>query len=219
MPGDDNSIFGNLPPQIDWSAPPRPTFPSNPADSNYSMPARIGSALGIEGRRLGNFLWGAVTLPGDVATGKTTMADDEAQKRVMDLSSLITPGPIAGGSQRGALSAGWGGVGMKKVFGGPLAGGEFSPELSAQLNNRSFVGPAANEPPPLTGPFGPGALRGDLGDAETQIQRFTGLLSNAKTREQADFYRSQLQMHSKAAQDIREQLRIFGPKVVEPPFI
>jgi len=108
MAGEDNMIFGNLPPQIDWNAPPQPTFPANPADSRYSMPARIGSALGIEAGRIGRGLWSAATLPGDVATGKTTMADPQAQRRLMDLTQATTLGP-GGGAEApvSAFTTGW----------------------------------------------------------------------------------------------------------------
>jgi len=108
MSGWDQTLFGNLPqpyPQIDWDAPPQPTFPANPADPRYSMLARIGSALGIEASRLGQGVWSAATLPGDIATGKTSMADPEAQQRAMDLASYVTMAPGASAPE-GALTAG-----------------------------------------------------------------------------------------------------------------
>jgi hypothetical protein len=115
MAGSDDAIFGNLPPppspapNIDWDAPTLPTFPADPADPRYSMPARIGSALGIQAGRIGQGLWSAATLPGDVATGKTTMADPEAQQRVMNLASTATlgPGAMGPGAPAGALTTGW----------------------------------------------------------------------------------------------------------------
>lgn len=111
MAGWDDQMFGNLPrrrqqPQIDWDAPPQPTFPANPSDPNYSMPARIGSALGIEAKRAGNWLYNAATVPGDVARGRASMADPATQSRVMDLSSLVSGGPLAGGTPEDALSMG-----------------------------------------------------------------------------------------------------------------
>ena len=116
MAGEDNMIFGNLPPQIDWNAPPQPTFPANPADSRYSMPARIGSALGIEAGRIGRGLWSAATLPGDVATGKTTMADPQAQRRLMDLTQATTLGPGGGADAPvGAVTTGWAPSAWKKL--------------------------------------------------------------------------------------------------------
>ena len=104
----------NAQPSIDWSAPPQPTFPANPADPRYSMPARIGSALGIEGSRIGQGLWNAATLPGDIATGKTTMADPQAQNRVMDLASAATFGPRASAPE-GALTTGWAPAGWREL--------------------------------------------------------------------------------------------------------
>lgn len=112
MAGWDDSLFGNLPtrrrqqPQLDLNAPPQPTFPANPADPNYSMPARIGSAIGIEAQRAGNWLYNAATVPGDVARGKASMSDPATQSRVMDLSSLVSGGPLAGGTPEDALSMG-----------------------------------------------------------------------------------------------------------------
>jgi hypothetical protein len=101
-----DSVFANLPPQ--------PTFPANPADPRYSMPARIGSAIGIEAKRIGQGLWNAATLPGDIATGKTTMADPQAQNRVMDLASAATFGPGASAPE-GALTTGWAPGAWKKL--------------------------------------------------------------------------------------------------------
>jgi hypothetical protein len=105
MAGDD-SIFGNL--------PTMPTFPSDPSDPRYSMLARIGSAIGIEAKRMGQGLWNAATLPGDVATGKTTMADPQAQNRVMDLASAATFSP-RGGVPEGAFTTGWAPSAWKKL--------------------------------------------------------------------------------------------------------
>jgi hypothetical protein len=99
---------------IDWNAPPQPTFPANPADPRYSMPARIGSALAIEAGRIGRGLWSTATLPGDVATGKTTMADPEAQNRVMNLASTVTFGSGASAPE-GALTTGWAPAAWKKL--------------------------------------------------------------------------------------------------------
>jgi len=101
-----DSVFSNL--------PPLPTFPANPSDQRYSMLARIGSALGIEGKRIGQGLWNAATLSGDVATGKTTMADPQAQTRVMDLASAATFGPRAPAPE-GALTTGWAPGAWKKL--------------------------------------------------------------------------------------------------------
>jgi hypothetical protein len=101
-----DSVFDNLPPQ--------PTFPANPSDPRYSMLARIGSALGIEGKRIGQGLWNAATLPGDIATGKTTMAEPQAQNRVMDLASAATFGPRASAPE-GALTTGWAPGAWKKL--------------------------------------------------------------------------------------------------------
>ena len=111
MSGWADSIFSNLPrgrqqPQIDWDAPPQPTFPANPADPSYSMPARIGSAIGVEARRAGNWLANAATVPGDVARGRASMSDPATQSRVMDLASLVSGGPLAGGAPEDALSMG-----------------------------------------------------------------------------------------------------------------
>ena len=111
QPAPASSAGPNSPPpyqasNIDWSGPTMPTFPANPADPRYSMPARIGSALGIEAGRAGQGLWNAATLPGDIATGKTTMADPQAQQRVMDLASAATFGP-RGSAPESALTTGW----------------------------------------------------------------------------------------------------------------
>ena len=70
----------------------------------HPMWRRIGAAGVEEGRRIGEGLWGAATLPGDIATGKTTMEDPEAQKRVMDLAAGVTFGP--GEAPEDALTAG-----------------------------------------------------------------------------------------------------------------
>ena len=94
-----DSVFANLPPQ--------PTFPADPSDPRYSMLARIGSAIGIEGKRIGQGLWNAATLPGDVATGKTTMADPQAQQRVMNLASAVQFGPSGAAAPAGAFATGW----------------------------------------------------------------------------------------------------------------
>ena len=119
QPAPASSAGPNSPPpyqasNIDWAAPPQPTFPANPSDPRYSMPARIGSALGIEAGRIGQGLWNAATLPGDIATGKTTMADPDAQNRVMDLAAATTFGPRASAPE-GALTTGWAPAGWREL--------------------------------------------------------------------------------------------------------
>jgi hypothetical protein len=106
MAGWDDSIFSNLPrrrqqPQIDWDAPP-----IGPADPRASMPQRIASAVTDEGARALNWLTNAATVPGDVARGRASMSDPATQSRVMDLSSLVSGGPLTGGTPEGGLSMG-----------------------------------------------------------------------------------------------------------------
>ena len=71
----------------------------------HPMWRRIGAAGVEEARRVGQGLWSAGTLPGDIATGKTTMEDPEAQRRVMDLAGAVTLAPV-GEVPEGALTAG-----------------------------------------------------------------------------------------------------------------
>jgi hypothetical protein len=70
------------------------------------MPMRIGAAIGEEAKRMGQGLWSAATVPGDVLTGKASMADPETQERVMSLAaSLPGGGPEAALGARGPVSA------------------------------------------------------------------------------------------------------------------
>jgi len=71
----------------------------------HPMWRRIGAAGVEEARRVGQGLWSAGTLPGDIATGKTTMEDPEAQQRAMDLAGAVTLAPV-GEVPEGALTAG-----------------------------------------------------------------------------------------------------------------
>ena len=70
------------------------------------MPMRIGAAIGEEGRRIGQGLWSGATLPGDVATGKASMADPETQQRVGSMAGLVTLGAGAMPAEAGALNMG-----------------------------------------------------------------------------------------------------------------
>lgn len=100
---DRSSIADSLANQIDWNAPPAPTLPSNPFNApGYSFPARLAS---YANQRFLQPLWSAATLPGDIAAGKTTMADPEAQRRVMDLALQTTLAPL-GSAPEGSLTAG-----------------------------------------------------------------------------------------------------------------
>ena len=84
------------------------------------MPMRIGAAIGEEGRRIGEGLWSAATLPGDIATGKTTMEDPAAQQRAMDLAAGVTFAPT-GEVPEGSLTAG-----MRRVRRAPTERPEFT---------------------------------------------------------------------------------------------
>lgn len=86
-------------------APEGETLAHYAGNPEHAMPLRIGAAIGEEGRRIGQSLWGAATLPGDIATGKTTMEDPDAQKRAMDLAAGVTFAPT-GEVPEGSLTAG-----------------------------------------------------------------------------------------------------------------
>jgi hypothetical protein len=81
------------------------------------MPMRVGAAIGEEAKRMGQGLWSAATVPGDVATGKASMADPETQQRVTSLAaSLPGGGPEAALGARGPV-----GAAAKAVKGAPAA--------------------------------------------------------------------------------------------------
>jgi N-acetylmuramoyl-L-alanine amidase len=78
-------------------------YAGNPA---HSMPMRVGAAIGEEAKRMGQGLWSAATAPGDVLTGKASMADPETQQRVTSLAaSLPGGGPEAALGARGPVGA------------------------------------------------------------------------------------------------------------------
>ena len=93
------------PEDIDQPGPMTETLAHYAGNPEHAMPMRIGAAIGEEAKRAGQGLWSAATLPGDIATGKTTMEDPEAQRREMDLAAGVTLTP-AGEVPEGALSAG-----------------------------------------------------------------------------------------------------------------
>ena len=90
-----------------YAATPHETLAEYAGNPQHWMPARIGAAIGEEGRRIGAGLWEAATVPGDIATGKTTMEDPEAQQRVMALAASLPGGggPEAALAARGPVSA------------------------------------------------------------------------------------------------------------------
>jgi hypothetical protein len=94
------------PEDIDQPGPMTETlahYAGNPANA---MPMRIGAAIGEEAKRMGQGLWSAATVPGDVASGKASMADPETQQRVTSLAaSLPGGGPESALGARGPVGA------------------------------------------------------------------------------------------------------------------
>ena len=93
MAGWDNLWGGGQDPTLDFSQPPIPTLPSNPADPRYSMLARVASAAK---QTIYDPIVGAASLPGDILTGKTTMADPGAQARAMTMATVFGPSGLRG---------------------------------------------------------------------------------------------------------------------------
>lgn len=94
----DDQIFGNL------NGPSYPTLPADPFNApGYSFPQKFLSYLN---QRFVQPAWSAATLPGDVLTGKTSMADPQAQARAMSGAAQVALGPAAGAPES-ALATGW----------------------------------------------------------------------------------------------------------------
>ena len=76
-----------------------------PADSGYWWPKILGGAWNAA-KAIPQSVWSGATLPGDVATGKASMADPATQARVMDMTGLVGGGSSLGEAPAGALTAG-----------------------------------------------------------------------------------------------------------------
>jgi hypothetical protein len=81
------------------------------------VPAAIGSALADQGLGLARSVWGAATLPGDVATGKVDPNSLEAVRRSSDLAGMLTL-PAVGGEASPSIAR----VGLTPVDHDPFAG-------------------------------------------------------------------------------------------------
>jgi spore germination cell wall hydrolase CwlJ-like protein len=94
------------PEDIDQPGPMTETLAHYAGNPAHAMPMRVGAAIGEEAKRMGQGLWSAATVPGDVATGKASMADPETQQRVTSLAaSLPGGGPEAALGARGPVGA------------------------------------------------------------------------------------------------------------------
>lgn len=102
----DGTSINSLPVLSDFSDPP-PAQPAQQPDSGYWWP-KILSAAARAPAALWNTAKSGFTLPGDVATGKASMADPAIISRVGDMASLATlgPGMFGAAAPEGALTAG-----------------------------------------------------------------------------------------------------------------
>ena len=118
----------------------------------HPMWRRIGAAGIEEAKRAGQGLWSAATLPGDIATGKTTMEDPEAQQREMGLAAATTFTP-AGEVPEGALTAGMRRPVRRPGAEIPTETTEFSEPgwVQRQAADAAKPGKAAKPPPGGTG--------------------------------------------------------------------
>jgi hypothetical protein len=113
MAGWDDMLFGNLPPRYAQPAAPGarlPVLSDFPQAQQGAPPAPQGQDSGYWWPKILQGLWNTAksgaTLPGDVATGQTTMADPATQSRVGDMTALATAGSGLGTAPEGALTAG-----------------------------------------------------------------------------------------------------------------
>jgi hypothetical protein len=117
MAGWDDNIFGNLPQRYLQPATPGAQAPALTDDGSAwpqagqgAPPAPQSQGGGYWWPEILKHLWNAArsgaTLPGDVATGKTTMADPATQNRVGDMTQLVTELSGLGTAPEGALTAG-----------------------------------------------------------------------------------------------------------------
>jgi hypothetical protein len=117
MAGWDDSIFGNLPSRYLQPATPGAQAPVLTDDGSQwpqAQPTAPPAAQGQDSgywwpqilQRLLNTVRSGATLPGDVATGRASMADPATQARVGDLTSLATAGSAAVPAEAGELRAG-----------------------------------------------------------------------------------------------------------------
>jgi hypothetical protein len=99
----DFSGLGPSQKTVDWSGLDKPKEPTGyfaPEQKFWHMLTtdfagtmkKLGGAIGEEAKGVGSLL----TLPGDVATGKTTMEKPEAQQRAVGLGVLLPGGDVAG---------------------------------------------------------------------------------------------------------------------------
>jgi hypothetical protein len=103
---EDQRAPANTPEEIDQPGPMTETLAHYAANPEHAMPMRIGAAIGEEGKRIGEGLWSAATAPGDVLTGKASMADPETQQRAIGLTAFLQGGgPEAALGARGPVSA------------------------------------------------------------------------------------------------------------------
>lgn len=92
---DDNSVW----PEDIQEPSPSNVPPPKPAPSPYWW------------QNIAQNLWNTAksgaTLPGDVATGKASMADPETQRRVQDMTSLVMGSGVAAPAEESALNSGF----------------------------------------------------------------------------------------------------------------
>jgi hypothetical protein len=121
MAGWDDLLFGNLPQRYSQPAAPGAQLPvltddgsqwptQAPAAAQGAPPAPSGQDSGYWWPKLLQGLWNTAksgaTLPGDVATGKASMADPATQARVGDMTTLATAGSAAVPGDAAELRAG-----------------------------------------------------------------------------------------------------------------
>ena len=72
------------------------SFTQAAADKSRSFVDRLGNALVAEGQNVGKGIWGAVSLPGEVAQGKVDPMSQEGIERATNLAGLVAGGEFGG---------------------------------------------------------------------------------------------------------------------------
>ena len=113
MAGWDDLLFGNLPPRYSQPAAPgaqAPVLSDFPQAPQGAPPAPQSQDGGYWWPKILQSLWNTArsgaSLPGDVATGKASMADPATQARVGDMTAVATAGSGLATAPEGALTAG-----------------------------------------------------------------------------------------------------------------
>ena len=133
-----------LPPTPVSPIAPQPALPglagiaSDPSRSMaVRIPAAIGSSLADQGMGLAQSMWGAATLPGDVAKGLVDPSSPEAIRRSTDLAGLLTLPSVGAEANPDILNAG----GLSSVKGKPSLPVKPTPDDVYDVASSNFTYP------------------------------------------------------------------------------